>query len=81
MRNLGDVLDQMIEALDDEGGDLDAELRSIRDSVSFQPPEAMRTWWGETAMALQHHLGDPAKLTGKRRLVADIFMDRVAEDA
>lgn len=76
MRDLGEVLDRMIEALDEPNSMLHSQLSSIRDSVSYQPPETMRMWWHEVAMTLEDEFGDPADLDGKHKMVADIFMGR-----
>lgn len=48
-RNLGKVIEQLIEVVPE----LKTSLDKVMSSVRYSPPENMRMWWGETMEVLQ----------------------------
>ena len=57
MRNLYDVINQIVEV----APDLEENLNSIRESVMYSAPENMGMWWNMTAEILNEYALDHPK--------------------
>lgn len=53
MRELSEVIDQMLAVIPDHEDNLRAILESKRGSAIVSAPEQMHFWWRETAMELE----------------------------
>lgn len=68
MRDLVEVLDQMIAVIpqeerdtDQEAEDLVNDLRNIQNSATYAAPELMRMWWEEASFILSGAFTEPTK--------------------
>lgn len=57
MRNLCDVIDQIIPLVRNDESCVAAELEKIKTSVSFAAPEMAGYWWGVAAGLLMETVG------------------------
>lgn len=82
MRNLRDVLAQMIDAVPEETKlnayqkvyNLVVDLRSIEKSLKYSAPEMYHTWWNQVGTTVNAYFpSDPAKLLPWQKKVVDIF--------
>ena len=65
MRNLGLVIDQILEV----APDLEPAFKSIKNSIQYSAPELMVERWGEVTEILNHHAVDHPQ----REQIARIF--------
>lgn len=59
MRDLTDVIDQIITVVPENQTSLIMELKDRKDSCFYTAPEAIVYRWGEVAKILYEELGDP----------------------
>ena len=52
MRQIGDILDKILEVIPETSSSLKDQLKSILESSKFSPPESQHLWWTETARVL-----------------------------
>ncbi len=69
MRNLNDVLDQILEI----APEFEPEFKSLKESVLYSAPEALPMWWREGGDILSEIAdGHP-----RAQEICDIFTDKV----
>jgi hypothetical protein len=61
MRNLDEVIDQMILKISDTETGLIQELNRIKNSAAYTSPELMRGRWNEVSFALKEFILTPRK--------------------
>lgn len=59
MRNLVEVIDNIIEEIPFTEGQLIDRLQDHKSSVSFAAPELITFWWNEVADTLWQEIGEP----------------------
>ena len=81
MRNLPDVIDQILAAIpeDAEVGELRYRLEKRRDGFGFCAPELQPKEWATVADYLEYHIGVPVEPWQKH--IQDIFADRTSSGA
>ena len=77
MRNLADVIDQMVEVIPANEETLIARLNATRQSVLFAAPELESFWWNMCAERLNDEIGQPTKKWQKQ--IGLIFSGRINE--
>lgn len=77
MRNVYDVVDQMVPLIPREESALLGELHSLKQSALFAAPEATRMWWTEFHWIINEYIPPPgSQLTKWQTNVVNIFMDK-----
>lgn len=76
MRNLIDVIDQMLSVLPTNEESLRKDLFGRKDSCFYTAPEAMSYRWEEVANILVNRFGKTEPISGWQKKIVDIWMDR-----
>ena len=76
MRELYDVIGQMLKVVPKEEEEIIAVLTDNQSSASYAPPEGMQLWWEEVAGNLAYWFGEEGPSGGWQKEVVDIWMDR-----
>lgn len=71
MRNLSDVVDQMLEVIPTENESLINRLKAAKQSSLFAAPEMQSVFWNECFTSLVSEIGEPVEDWQKK--VAAIF--------
>jgi hypothetical protein len=79
MRNLPNVIDQMLSEIPSGEVSLRAGLEDIIDSVMYSSPEGIGMWWRSTAELLHEEFGNHPPDDGWQGKVVDIWMDRIGQ--
>lgn len=65
MRNLNEVIDQIVNELPENMTELKADLAKISESAFFTPPEGMYLRWRDVGLLLDSALGNPTGVAWK----------------
>ena len=76
MRNIVDVVDQMLRVLPADEAAFKGELVSLRSSALYAAPESARMWWSEFHRIINDYLPHPDKCTDWQLQIGMIFMDK-----
>lgn len=76
MRNLTEVIDQMVTHLPKTEDELRLDLLDRKCSCMYTAPEAWYVRWEEVADILHHRFGEKEPTEGWEKKVVDIWMDR-----
>ena len=79
MRNLPDVIEQMLFEIPTGEVSLRNGLEDIIDSIMYCSPEAIGVWWANIAGLLHEEFGDRPPDDGWQGKVVDIWMDRIGQ--
>lgn len=58
MRNICDVIDEMVLFIPENENSLVRQLEKLRYSASFSAPEMQSFWWNEVASVLENYIPD-----------------------
>ncbi len=61
MRNIAEVIDQMLKQIPEEEVAIRAALLDNYDSICYAAPEMIPTWWQEVGSTLSYHILKPFK--------------------
>lgn len=75
MRNIGNIIDQMLEVIPESEGSFRAVLTKLAQDSCYKAPEQARDCFIELGQSLVLYMGFPPDCDWKQR-VADIFEDR-----
>lgn len=75
MRNLLDVIDQMIACIPSEERDFIHQLQQNRSSMEYTAPELIGLRWKNTAITLHEHLGNPPFSDEWKQKIYNIWMN------
>lgn len=59
MRNIGEVIDKMVEKVPDGEEELRQQLDRVKKAAGYTPPEMMTGPWNELAAVCQRCMGQP----------------------
>ena len=76
MRDLVEVIDQLLVHIPTDQEDLIKDLEYQKDSALYTAPEAMRFRWGKVAEILYEHMGEPPFEGFWKQAVLDIWVDK-----
>lgn len=74
MRNLVEVIDQMLEKIPESENSFLSSLEAIRTSTLFSAPETIRIRWKEVSINLAEFMEDKLQTEGWKREVQEIWM-------
>ena len=78
MRNIVDVVDQILLVIPKEEHSFRAELKSLRSSALYAAPESTKMWWSEFQRIINDYLPHPNKCEDWQLHVGSIFIDKPA---
>ncbi len=76
MRNIVDVVDQMLLLLPYDESAFRAELHSLRQSALYAAPETTRMWWAEFQRIINDYLPHPDECSDWQLHIGNIFMGK-----